>query len=74
MNDIKEYVKKVETFLDLWHEEMISDIELVESIHNLEANVFIVQGDEKVGFYSAVPSSQIRPRSPQTDMPHPRGV
>lgn len=65
MITIQEYAKKVEAFLDMWREEMISDIELVECIHRLEAEVMLIQGNDKVGFYSAFPSSQILPRSPQ---------
>lgn len=65
MITIQEYAKKVDTFLDLWREEMISDIELVECIHRLEADVFIIDGDDQVGYYAVVPSSRIKPRPPQ---------
>lgn len=60
MITIQEYAKKVETFLELWREEMISDIELVESIHRLEDGVFIIQGNKQVGYYSVAPSSRIK--------------
>lgn len=63
MITIQEYAKKVEAFLEMWREEMISDIELVETIHRLEAEVFVIQGDDKVGYYSVAPSSRInKPR------------
>lgn len=65
MIDIKEYAKKVEAFLEMWREEMISDIELVESIHRLEAEVFIIDGNDEYGYYAIVPGSQILPRPPQ---------
>lgn len=66
MITVEEYVEKVNGFIELWREEMISDIELVESVHRLEAEVMIIQGDDKVGFYSTVPFSQIQPRPSQT--------
>lgn len=66
MITVDEYAKKVDTFLELWREQMISDIELVESIHRLEAEVTIIDGNEQVGFYSVVPSSRIL-RKPAQD-------
>lgn len=62
MITVQEYATKVETFLDLWREEMISDIELVESLHNLENQVYIVDGNDQYGYYVVVPSSRIVPR------------
>lgn len=62
MITIEEYAKKAETFLDMWREKLISDLELVESIHRLEAEVFIIDGNDQYGYYSVVPSSRILPR------------
>lgn len=65
MITIQEYAKKVEAFLDMWREEMISDIELVECIHRLEAEVTIIDGNDEYGFYAVASSSQILQRPPQ---------
>lgn len=65
MITIQEYAKKVEAFLDMWREEMISDIELVECIHRLEAETFIIQGNDQVGYYSTVPFSRTKPKIQQ---------
>lgn len=57
---VKEYAKKVETFLELWREEMISDIELVDSIDRLSKDVVVIHNNHVV-----VPESRILPRKPQ---------
>lgn len=57
---VEEYVKKVETFLELWREEMISGIELVECIEGLSRDVVYIRDNNVI-----VPTSQFRHRAPR---------
>lgn len=53
----EEYVAKVDIFLDLWRQQMISDIELVESITNLGKEVVIIDNN-----FAIIPAIQIKPK------------
>lgn len=35
----EEYADKVETFIGLWRENLISDFELIENVHSLSSNI-----------------------------------
>lgn len=54
---IEDYADKVERFIDLWREQMITDIELVENVTNLGKEVLVIEGN-----YIAHPSIVIRKR------------
>lgn len=60
MITVAEYAHKVEVFIDLWRENLISDFEFVESVENLSKDVIVVRGN-----YVVTLNSQVQPRPPQ---------
>lgn len=61
MITIEEYANKVEVFIDLWRNKLITDLELVNSIDSLSKDVIIIEGN-----YVKVPTSRIK-KKPQVD-------
>lgn len=45
---INEYADKVERFIDMWREELISDVELVKVINDLTRKVVVIDNNYAV--------------------------
>ena len=45
---INEYADKVERFIDMWREELISDAELVKVVNDLTRKVVVIDNDYTV--------------------------
>lgn len=58
MITIDDYAGKVETFIGLWREKLITDFELVTNIDDLTSSVVYFKGS-----YVAIPDSQVPQRS-----------